>query len=142
MQVAYIDIVNAYPSYECTVTLQLTNTGSIPFNVIGSELNIFGDAPIETLENSCEFDLEDPQVDPGEEKELSCTVHVMQEAEQNECTGTTAQGAFPVVTHDCTNEPLVSYSFAIDVCVAQWNEAATFEACKGSEQHEGPPSSR
>jgi hypothetical protein len=139
-QVAYIDITNAYPSYECTITLFLTNTGSIPFNIIGSELVIDAEDPIEY--DGCAFEV--VQVDPGEEEQLECTVHILQTAEQNVCSGVTSVGTdgeddWVVVTEDCTDLTIGDYSFAIQVCVAQWNEEATFEQCKSSEQHEGPP---
>ena len=116
----------------------LTNTGSIPFNIIGSNLSIEEGAPIEAL--GCTFDpQETAQVDPGQEKQLDCTVHVLQTAKQNTCTGTTVLDPFVIVTEDCSaSDPLVTYSFGIEVCVAQWNEEATFGQCKGSPQHEGP----
>lgn len=139
-QVATVKIVNAYPSYECTTSMFLTNTGSIPFNIVGSNLSIAQGAPIEA--KGCTFGTQTAQVDPGQEKQLDCTVHVLQTAKQNTCTGTTAASAttppFPVVTENCTNTPLTTYTFGIEVCVAQWNEAATFTQCKGSPQHEGP----
>jgi hypothetical protein len=140
-QVAVVEIVNAYPSYECEITLALSNTGSIPFNIAGS--NVEGIE--EPLEGSCVFP-EDEQVDPGEEGLVECTIHVMQTAAQNVCTGTTAAstlpdsdtpGVFPVVTETCT-VGLGTYTFGLEICVAQWNEAATFEQCKDSAEHEGP----
>jgi hypothetical protein len=142
-QVAVVAITNAYPSYECEITLGLSNTGSIPFNIAGT--NVSG--LVAPLEGSCTFPI-DPQVDPGEEGLVECTVHVMQTAAQNVCTGTTAPntlpdsdapGGFPVVTENCGTGALVTYTFDVKVCVAQWNEAATFEECVGSSQHEGPP---
>jgi len=142
-QVAAVTIVNAYPSYECTITLWLSNTGSIPFNITGSVLSDVSDLPIELLNGACEFDLEDPQVDPGNEKQLECTVHVLQEAEQNVCSGTTTYpGApdgtsLPTVDHNCTSTS-VQYDFDIKVCVAQWNESATYGECTSSSEHEGP----
>lgn len=148
-QVATVTIVNAYPSYECTASMLLSNTGSIPFNIIGSKLSpVIPADGIETKD--CTFgDLTEPgaaQVDPGGEKQIDCTVHVLQTAKQNTCTGTTTPSGttppFPVVVlpvPPCTNTAtLVTYSFDIEVCVAQWNEAATFGQCKGSAQHEGP----
>jgi hypothetical protein len=149
-QVAYVTITNAYPSYECTITLFLTNTGSIPFNIVGASLTLAPSAVgnIETIDdagvNQCDPSaLDAVQVDPGEEEEFVCTVHVTQTADQSVCTGTTGEGVddsdaavFPVVTETCTTT--VSYEFAINVCVAQWNEDATFDECKNSLQHEGP----
>lgn len=149
-QWAEVQIVNAYPSYECTISLWLTNTGSIPFNVIGSQLQLAAGLPIELFDynataegTQCLGVGPGTQIDPHNEGLVRCTVHVKQEAAQNTCTGTTATGGttenpFPVVTHTCTNTPLTSYHFWIETCVAQWNEATTFALCKSSEQHEGP----
>jgi hypothetical protein len=147
-QVAYITIFNAYPSYECTVTLFLSNTGSIPFNLISADLILAPESEgiIETVdatgEDVCDPNpLEGTQVDPGTELEFSCTVHVTQIADQQDCTGaiTTDESGGPTVEEElCTG--LEPYRFAIDVCVAQWNEAADAASCKGSEQHEGPDS--
>lgn len=146
-QEAFVKITNAYPSYECTISLFLTNTGSIPVNVISAELKLPPDAQgvLETVDASGDDQCDpsvllngDPQVDPGEEKQLDCTVHVAQVAEQSTCTAeTTSTNPVRVGELDC--DPIVSYEFAIDVCVAQWNEAATAEECKNSEEHEGPP---
>ncbi len=136
-QVAKVTIENAYPSYECTITLYLSNTGSIPFNIAGSTLSDIANLPIELKDGVCGFD--SVQVDPGEEEKLECTVHVLQDAEQNDCTGTTSDTpGWPVVDHTCTNSPLVTYEFDVEVCVAQWNETADFDTCKNSLQHEGP----
>lgn len=134
-QVAEVTINNAYPSYECTITLYLSNTGSIPFNIAGSVLELNADDPIEMLNNECGF--ETAQVDPGEEQGIECTVHVQQEAAQNVCTGTTVTNGHPVVTEDCDVGD-GHYEFSIKVCVAQWNEAATYGECTSSDQHEGP----
>jgi hypothetical protein len=148
-QQALVTIENAYPSYECTVTLYLTNTGSIPFNLISANLVLPSNAlgVIETVDaqgvDLCDPAalLDDPQVDPGEELPFDCTVHVGQTAEQSDCIGKTAYVPWPVVDHSCDPATLVSYEFAIDVCVAQWNEAATATECKNSAQHEGPGTS-
>jgi hypothetical protein len=150
-QVAYVTITNAYPSYECTLVMFLTNTGSIPFNVIGADLKLPPEAVgiIETgavsatgeIVNVCDpSNLQDVQVDPGEELPFRCTVHVTQRAAQSTCTGaitTTASGGPTVENENC--DPATTYQFALDVCVAQWNEAATAADCKASLQHEGPP---
>lgn len=145
-QEAFVRITNAYPSYECTVTLFLTNTGSIPFNVISADLVLpaASQGIIETVDlggaDLCDPSvlLQDPQVDPGQEKQLDCTVHVAQIAEQSTCTADTTS-TNPTIVDNVNCDPTVSYDFAIDVCVAQWNEAATADECKNSEQHEGPP---
>ncbi len=144
-QWADVTIRNAYPSYECTITLFLTNTGSIPFNIISATLvQPVGQDTLETVDaagvDQCDLStLANVQVDPGEEQEFNCTVHVKQIAEQSECSGTTAFVLWVVVTEDCDPGAQVTYQFAIDVCVAQWNEAANATQCKTSPQHEGPP---
>jgi hypothetical protein len=147
-----VAITNAYPSYECTVVLWLSNTGSIPFNIVGADLT----ADVRALEvaTGC-FDLgdaEDPQIDPGLDREISCTIHVLQTAEQNDCSAESDTSSGDVVVFDVSCSPpgdateLVSYEFALEVCVAQWNEdpeeisetETAFESCKNSDQHEGP----
>lgn len=115
-------ITNVYPSYECTITGAIANIGSVPFNVIGAHLIIDNgnEAGLEQL-GACELP-DDVQIDPASMSYISCTVHVKD----------TAQAGW-------------TYYFALETCAAQWNEdpAGTqlitdFEACKQSEQHEGP----
>jgi hypothetical protein len=142
-QEATVAITNAYPSYECTITMYLTNRGSIPFNIISADLALAPGAAgnIETID-AAGNDQCDPstiglvQVDPGEEQPFSCTVHVTQTAGQGTCTGVTDPGPPIRVTETCTAGP--TYQFEIEVCVAQWNEEADAESCKNSLQHEGP----
>jgi hypothetical protein len=156
-QVATVLIENAYPSYECTVTLLLTNTGSIPFNIIGAVLTIPQGSPLETVDEGdvdrCNTNPAEPiQVDPGQEQEFSCTVHVAQTAAQSSgCENdewdddlVDGQPGFALAA-DFLCTTTVTYSFDIEVCVAQWNEdpstgdqADDFAACKASLQHEGP----
>jgi hypothetical protein len=65
----------------------------------------------------------------------------MQAAAQNVCTGVTTNPASAVevsVAETCTNVPLTTYSFSITVCVAQWNETASYAACTAANT-EGPP---
>jgi hypothetical protein len=162
-QIAHVKMSNAYPSYECTSTLFITNTGSIPFNVIGSHLTLDkgSENAIEYL--GCGFDLTDPQVDPGEEKPVNCTVHVKEEARQSsDCDNSGwSDDSHPWIPgilgfakfkdFQCGNQQ--TYGFDIEVCVAQWNEdpstgnqpapgvpfdADDFNHCKDSPQHEGP----
>lgn len=150
-QVADVTITNAYPSYECTITMYLSNTGSIPFNVISAELKLPANAVgvIETVDDigddQCDpaTVLQNQQVDPGNELEFPCTVHVTELAEQSTCTDATttdASGGPTVEGEDC-GDPGTTYQFAIDVCVAQWNEDADAEQCKNPAVgiHEGPP---
>jgi hypothetical protein len=136
-QIASVVMTNAYPSYECSFTLALSNTGSIPFNIAGGAVVVNGNVPVEALGDDC--GLQQVQVDPGEEQLLTCTLHVMQEAAQSDCTGTTDESSgHVVVTHNCNAAGQVRYTATAKVCVAQWNEEADFEACVLSEQHEGP----
>lgn len=131
-QVATIKIGNAYPSYECLIEAWVLNTGTIPFNMIGFATDVprpLELLPIPGVDTVCLLEGADPtgidprQVDPGDVGRLVCRVHVMQEAEQSN-----------IVTGD-----VVEYEFQLKVCVAQWNEEATFDECVSSPQHEGPP---
>lgn len=94
-----VTIGNAYPSYECTITAAVTNTGTIPFNVLVAkasadpELDVICDPP-------------SGQVDPGQEAEGSCWVHVRQEAKERS-----------------------TYYASAVLCVAQWNESPTVDEC-------------
>lgn len=121
-QVATVKITDAYHSYECTVTGPIRNTGSVPFNIVGVRLliNNGNEAGLDQL-GGCTLPA-NPVVDPQGVASVACTVHVK----------STAQSGY-------------TYYFAIEVCVAQWNEdpstggaASDFIACKTSPQHEGP----
>jgi hypothetical protein len=157
-QVIHFEVHNAYPSYEADCEVEFKNTGSIPFNVVG-----FAIIPGAGLENCdfivnltqskvllCDelkigyFDNVGLQVDPGDQLGSSLRIHLEQGADQSTCTGETtifdppgAAPPFPVVDPTCTD--LVTYEFDVKVCVAQWNEDATFAECVDSLQHEGPP---
>jgi hypothetical protein len=96
-------IDNAYPSYECTITASITNTGTIPFNVVGVALT--PDSVPGELLGDC-VTPPDPQVDPLEEWTASCTVHVTQDATER-----------------------TTYNVSAVVCVGQWNESPTLEEC-------------
>ncbi len=129
-QVAYVVITEAAPGYSCDIKAFLENTGSIPFNIIGingildaandeglSFEDLNGPDPgvcelLDALGNSTT----DP-VDPGEEAIVHCKVVV-----------------------DPSAQPGWTYYFAIEVCVAQWNESADFDTCKNPTPgtHEGP----
>jgi hypothetical protein len=111
-QTLQILIDNAYPSYECTITAAITNTGDIPFNVVGVALQ--PDSVPGELLGDCATPL-DPQVDPGEEWTASCTVHLTQEAAQE-----------------------TTYTVNAIVCVAQWNESPTLDECIDNPNVEGP----
>lgn len=98
-QLLHVEIENAYPSYECTITASVKNTGTIPFNIL---VDGYGSDP--QLDVVC--DPPDGQVDPGETAEGSCWVHVRQEAKERS-----------------------PYTAQATLCVAQWNEDATIEEC-------------
>lgn len=97
-----ITIENAYPSYECTITAAVTNTGTIPFNVL-----VNGGTSDPELDIICEPP--SGQVDPGQEREGWCWVHVTQEAKERS-----------------------EYTASATLCVAQWNESPTFDECVAS----------
>lgn len=99
-QALTVTIDNAYPSYECTITAAITNTGTIPFNVL-----VDGTSQDPELDIICE-DPAGQQVDPGDELPVSCWVHVRQEAKERS-----------------------TYTASATLCVAQWNESPTIEEC-------------
>lgn len=121
-RIATASITNALPGYVCTISGGVNNTGSIPFNIIGANLviNNGNDAGLEAYSNPACTVPASAQVDPGSAGQISCTVKLK-------------EGAHPA-------ELGKKYYFGIEVCVAQWNEASTFTACKTSPQHEGPGS--
>lgn len=99
-QELHITIENAYPSYECTITAAISNTGSIPFNVL-----VDGYSADPQLDIVCN-DPSGQQVDPGKELEVSCWVHVTQDAKERS-----------------------EYTASATLCVAQWNESPTVDEC-------------
>lgn len=127
-QEAEIKITGAREGYWCIFTGWVGNTGSVPFNIIGAKM---------IINNGNEAGLQEGfpphwypgcklpdviQVDPSDDAKIECKVSVKPTAEH----GTT-------------------YYFAVEVCVAQWNEdpspggsSSDFNACKNSPQHEGP----
>jgi hypothetical protein len=160
-QILHFSIRNGYPSYEADCQYHFVNTGSIPFHVIGfvvdpgSGLTGCGsdtNTDPEVVEILCDqlkigyFDNLGDQVDPGQERSGSLKVHVQQPAAQSICAaesidtglpGTSATGP-AVIVNPIICEETVSYEFDVKVCVAQWNEAATYPECVSSPQHEGP----
>jgi hypothetical protein len=127
-QEAEVEITFARKGYWCIITGLVSNTGSVPFNVIGAHMIIDNDNEEGLQEGfpphwfpGCKLPYE-VQVDPGGEAEVQCKVSVKETAEDG-----------------------MTYHFAIEVCVAQWNEDPSagganddFKACKQSPQHEGP----
>jgi hypothetical protein len=127
-QEAEVKITNARKDYWCIFSGLVSNTGSVPFNVIGAHM-IIDHGNEKGLQEGlppywvpgCKLP-DDLQVDPGKDAEVQCKVSVKDTAED----GTT-------------------YFFAVEVCVSQWNEDPSpggtnddFNACKQSPQHEGP----
>lgn len=115
----HLVIENGYPSYAVDCEVEYVNDGTIPFlirgtgieatspNLIGCELT--GN---QTKTLSCDqltvvlVDGIGSQIDPGDGVASSVRVHIEQAAAQN-----------------------AEYAFAIRICVAQWNEFATFGEC-------------
>jgi len=133
---AHVLLENTYPSYECQISLVVSNTGTIPFNVVGAAINV--PAPLELLgDEHC--GVVEVQVDPAREKLISCTVHVMQAAVQSSGCNNDEFHANPsdpsfipgfgqTKDFNCTNQQ--HYNFDLLVCVAQWNEAVNIDTCK------------
>lgn len=97
-----VTITNAYPSYECTVTAAVTNTGTIPFNVL-----VGGSSADPELDVVCTGT--PGQVDPTEELEGTCWLHVKQTAKERS-----------------------DYTASATLCVAQWNESPTLAECEAA----------
>ena len=68
----------------------------------------------------------------------SLEIHVEQAAEQSDCSATGSGDPWQIGTLTCDPDAQVDYEFQVFLCVAQWNEQATYEQCKDSPQHEGP----
>lgn len=98
-QLLHVQIENAYPSYECTITASVLNSGTIPFNIL---VDGYGSAP--ELDVICEPP--EGQVDPGQTAQGACWVHVKQEAKERS-----------------------TYEASATLCVAQWNENPSIEDC-------------
>jgi hypothetical protein len=157
-QILEIEVHNAYPSYAFDCELHWENTGSIPVNFIDYDVVFEGSSCDRSGTDEIIFDCgvftivivnDIGQVDPGEERGRSYIFHVEQPAEQSDCSATGSGtpwqigGPNPLPANnaaglDCDPETLVDYSFQIKLCVAQWNEAATYQQCVDSDQHEGP----
>ncbi len=145
-QILNVTADNAYPSYAVDCEVEWTNTGTIPVNfsgfaiVPGPELHnctITGTTSKTMIcdEQSVVFvDGIGAQVDPGDFAAHSLRFHTEQKAAQGDCTGT--GWGTPSWTTSCTRT--VTYTWQVKLCVAQWNEAATYDQCVTSPQHEGP----
>ena len=158
-QIMHFRAYNVYPSFDADCEVHFRNTGSIPFHMIGIAID-----PGQGLSN-CGADVDpDPQAvqvectemtirfvdnvgvqfDPGFGSSSSLLFHVKQAAEQSDCaaSGDSNTGApfweIDKNSLDCDGATQVSYEFDVKLCVAQWNEAATYDQCIASDQHEGP----
>jgi hypothetical protein len=159
-QVGLVNLHNAYPSYVVDCEIEWYNSGSIPFNFRGFNIAagpegepltncvVTGTTNKQMLCDQVTVQLVDgaAQADPCTDPEtnLDCPrahslrIHVEQPALQSDCTATTEGPGVTVTDVDCDPETLISYQFLIKICVAQWNEEATYEQCVNSDQHEGP----
>lgn len=81
-ETATVDIDVAYPSYECTFSMVFQNTGAVPFAIGGYTDDVT--PPLELLGDTCTTTEEDPDgsLDLKEKASITCTLHIMQEAEQ------------------------------------------------------------
>jgi hypothetical protein len=167
-QVLVVTLNNTYPSYGVDCELHWSNTGSIPVNfsgfsiaagdggapLTGCVLEEFGGGAVKQLTcNEVTIALVDglqDQIDPCapeligtiqcDQAAHSLFIRVNQPAEQSDCTADTVDDSNPpeVTGVECDPETLVTYEFFVKLCVAQWNEEATYEQCVTSPQHEGP----
>jgi hypothetical protein len=99
-----VTIENAYPSYECTITAAISNTGTIPFNVLVAEYS--ADPELDIICDDPSGEQVDPGDPPDNELPVSCWVHVRQEAKERS-----------------------EYHASAILCVAQWNESPTPQEC-------------
>jgi len=115
----HLVIDNGYPSYSVDCEVEYVNDGTIPWVIRGTTI-----VPLSPNLHNCALtgnqtkvlscleltvvlvDGIGSQIDPGDGVASSVRIHVEQQAAQN-----------------------AEYDFAIQICVAQWNEAATFNQC-------------
>ncbi len=115
----HLNIENGYPSYAVDCEVEYVNDGTIPWIIRGT--TIVPTSPNltnctltggQTKTLTCDqltvvlVDGIGAQVDPGDGVASSVRVHIEQAADQN-----------------------AEYLFEIKICVAQWNEPATFGEC-------------
>lgn len=115
----HLIIENGYPSYAVDCEVEYVNDGTVPWIIRGTTIEptsanltncTLSGNQTKTLE--CDqltvvlVDGIGAQVDPGDGVASSVRVHIEQEAEEN-----------------------TQYLFEIKICVAQWNEPATFDEC-------------
>lgn len=157
-QVAYVDIANATPGYWCKIKGWVSNLGSVPFNIIGingvldeendkgiSFYDLNGSAPgvCKLVDHAGRY-TPSRQVDPGEEGVVYCKVVV--DKGEKVCTDWHYGDCKEWTYVDGAKEGW-TYHFAVEVCVAQWNEDPSqggeeedLDACKHPSLgiHEGP----
>jgi hypothetical protein len=125
-----IVIDNGYPSYAIDCEVEYINDGTIPFIIRGFDImagspnlhncTLTGTTNSKTL--ACDeltvvfVDGVGSQIDPGDMVASSLRIHIEQPAEQN-----------------------AEYAFKLRICVAQWNEAATFAQCVAAAPTPTPP---
>ena len=118
-QILHVTIDNGYPSYAVDCQVHFTNDGTIPFFIRGTgivpiSLNLTNCVPTGNISKTLKCDQLTVkfvdnigvQLDPADEAASSLLVHVEQPADQ-----------------------LATYKFDVLVCMAQWNEPATFNQC-------------
>jgi hypothetical protein len=166
-QIIHMEVHNAYPSFDADCEVHFRNTGTIPWHMVGFAVDPAGDDTVDppTGLTNCFVDAQSGQdivvvcdqmkisytdnvgiqFDPGTPGASSLLIHVQQAAGQSDCsaTGAPTQGDFEwTITRQslvCDSESLQTYAFDVKLCVAQWNEAASYQQCVDSPQHEGPP---
>ena len=75
-----ITLSNAYPSYRCSILINVTNTGSIPVkgpHILSNVSNMTG--AVDVFDNFTEV-----QIHPGDYAIFNLTLHVLQGASENE----------------------------------------------------------
>jgi len=118
-QILIITIENSYPSYSVDCQVEFVNDGSVPVIIRGNDITpvtpnlhncVLSGTQTKTL--SCDeltvvfVDGIGSQVDPGDGVASSFRLHVEQPAEQG-----------------------AEYEIQVRICMAQWNEFATFGDC-------------
>lgn len=124
-QILHLVVQNGYPSYAVDCEVHYVNNGSIPVIISGTDIRavspnltncvLSGD---QTKVLTCDqltvvfADGIGAQLDPNGELASSLRLHVEQPAEQDS-----------------------TFRFQVRVCMAQWNEPATFEECAVAAPH-------
>ncbi|MEM4970069.1 MAG: hypothetical protein QXE01_02325 [Sulfolobales archaeon] len=95
-----ITIVNAYPSYNCTITFEVRNTGTIPVKgphvTTDSDFNSWNGTYVICIANFTEI-----QIDPGQSAWFKISCHVLQSAQENQIY----KGQIYLMFHQWNEEP-------------------------------------